>query len=165
MIIIDADLRNPSQHKIFKIQNRDGLTNYLSGGVKLEALLKPTSIPHLILINAGPVPPNPMELLGSNQMSEFIDRLKKNVDYILIDTPPVLAVSDAMVLGPYIDRAILVIEGGKTPREALRRAREKLDTHRIKCLGVIINNVRIQESGHYYGSHYYKRYGKSKEPS
>jgi succinoglycan biosynthesis transport protein ExoP len=165
VIIIDADLRNPSQHKIFNIPNRDGLTNFLTGGVSLEALLKPTDIPHLIVINAGPVPPNPMELLSSNHMTEFLDRLKKNMDYVLVDTPPVLAVSDAMVLGPSIDRAILVVEGGKTPREALRRAREKLDTHRIKCLGVIINNVRIQESGHYYGSHYYKRFGKSQEPS
>lgn len=160
VVIIDADLRNPSQHKIFKIPNQQGLTNYLTGGAKLDAVFKPTDIPHLILANAGPVPPNPMELLGSNPMSEFLDRLKKNVDYILVDTPPLLAVSDAMVLGSMVDRAILVIEGGKTPREALRRSREKLEMHRIKCLGVIINNVRMKESDHYFASHYYKHYGK-----
>jgi capsular exopolysaccharide synthesis family protein len=162
VIIIDADLRNPNQHKIFKIPNQDGLTNYLTGGVKMEALLKPTDIPHLILINAGPLPPNPMELLGSAKMADFLERLKKNVDYVLVDTPPLLAVSDAMVLGPSIDRAILVVAGGKTPRDALRRAREKFDMHLIKCLGVIINNVKIRESGQYYASHYYKRYGKPK---
>jgi len=155
VLIIDADLRNPCQHKIHKIKNMAGLSNFLAGNITIGNILNATSIPQLFLINAGPVPPNPMELLGSGKMAALLDELKSTFDYILIDSPPVLAVSDALVLGPKIDGMILVVWGEKTSRDALRRAREKLDAHRIKSVGVIINNVRLRDFEYYYTNRYY----------
>lgn len=155
VLIIDADLRNPSQHKIHKIQNVLGLSNFLTQSIPLGTILRPTSIPQLFLINAGPVPPNPMELLGSGKMAALLDEMKLIFDYILVDSPPVLAVSDALVLGPKIDGVILVVWGEKTSRDALRRAAEKLDAHRMKIVGVIINNVRLREFEYYYTNRYY----------
>jgi capsular exopolysaccharide synthesis family protein len=111
------------------------------------------------LINAGPVPPNPVELLGSEKMGSLIDSMKQHFDYILFDSPPLLPVSDAVVLGPKIDGVILVVWGGKTTRDALKRAKEKLDMHQIRCAGVIINNISLDEHDYYYMKHYYHYYG------
>jgi capsular exopolysaccharide synthesis family protein len=160
VLIIDADLRKPRLHKIFKIKNVNGLTSYLSAQTDLENLEKPTPIPNLFLINAGPVPPNPVELLGSERMGSLIDEMRKRFDYVLFDSPPVLPVSDAVVLGPRIDAAILVVWGGKTTREALKRAKEKLAMHRIKCAGAIINKVSLEDHDYYYMKHYYHYYGR-----
>jgi capsular exopolysaccharide synthesis family protein len=137
----------------------NGLTNYLSDQANIQDLAKPTPIPNLYLINAGPLPPNPLELLGSEKMSSLVDSMKQQFDYILFDSPPLLPVSDAVVLGPKIDGAILVIWGGKTSRDALKRAKEKLAVHQLKCAGVIINNIRLDESDYYYMKHYYHYYG------
>ena len=156
VVIIDADVRKPRLHKIFRIQNLNGLTKYLTTDLPLEVLLRATPIPSLFLINAGPVPPNPVELLGSRKMAALIVRLRESYDLVLIDTPPLLAVSDALVLAPNLDGAILVVRAGKTPREALSQAREKLDSHKIKGTGVIINQVRVRDLGYY---HMDKRYG------
>ena len=159
VLLIDSDLRKPRQHRIFQIKNLHGLTNYLSSQADLKDLEKATPIANLYLINAGPVPPNPVELLGSERMGNLIDSMKKRFDYILFDTPPLLPVSDAVVLGTKIDGMILVIRGGKTTREALIRAKEKLDLHQIKCAGVIINGVNLNEHDYYYMKHYYHYYG------
>ena len=155
VLIIDADLRNPSQHKVHKIQNVLGLSSFLAQSIPLGTILRMTSISQLFLISAGPVPPNPMELLGSGKMAALLDEMKLIFDYILVDSPPVLAVSDALVLGPIIDAMILVVRGEKTSRDALRRAREKLDAHKIKCIGVIINNVRLRDFEYSYTNRYY----------
>jgi capsular exopolysaccharide synthesis family protein len=162
VVIIDADLRKPRLHKIFRIKNLNGLTKYLTADVPLEDLTRATAIPTLFFINAGPVPPNPVELLGSQKMANLLDRLKKNYDFILVDTPPLLAVSDAVVLGPRLDGAILVVQRGKTPREALKQACEKLDMHKIKGTGVIINYAQTRDFDYYYTDSYYHAYGGSR---
>jgi len=123
--------------------------------------LRATAIPTLFLINAGPVPPNPVELLGSEKMANLINRLKKIYDFVLVDTPPMLAVSDAVVVGSRVDGAILVVRRGKTHREALRQAREKLDAHKVKGMGVIINHAKIQDFDYYYRDSYYEAYGRT----
>jgi len=161
VLIIDTDIRRPRQHRIFKIKNLNGLTNYLTGDLEIKSLIKPTQIPNLFLINAGPVPPNPAELLGSEKMHHFIEDLKQTFDYILFDSPPVLAVSDALVLGSKTDAIILVVWGGKTNREALKRAKEKLDLMKIKCVGVIINRLDLKQHDYYYKHYYYQYYGES----
>jgi succinoglycan biosynthesis transport protein ExoP len=159
--IIDADLRKPRLHKIFRVKNLNGLTKYLTADLALGEMLRSTPIPSLFLINAGPVPPNPVELLGSEKMASLIDRLKQTFDFILLDTPPMLGVSDAIVLGPRMDGAILVVRAGKTHREALRQAREKLDAHKIKGIGVIINQVQMRDVDSYYIDTYYEYYGQT----
>jgi len=94
-------------------------------------------------------------------MAAMLDELKKIFEYILLDTPPILAVSDTLVMGPSLDGAILVIRGGKTSRDAVRSAREMLDKHKIKCPGVIINNVQVCDYDYYYMSRYHKYYGRT----
>ena len=106
---------------------------------------------------------NPAELLGSERMGRLVESLKQWFDFILLDSPPVLTVSDAMVMGPRIDGMILVVWGGKTARDALKRAKEKLDMLKIKCLGVVINNISVQENDYYFMYHYYKHYGEGTE--
>ena len=107
------------------------------------------------------VPPNPAELLGSDKMGHIMSTFKTAFDYILIDTPPVLAVTDAMVLGPLIDGIILLVWGGKTAREALKRAKERLDLMNVKAIGVVINRLNIKEHSYYYKHHYYHYYGEA----
>lgn len=155
VVIIDADLRKPRLHKIFGTQNVKGLTNYLDSDLAMSELLKTTPIHGLFLINAGPVPPNPVDLLGREKMTNLIDWLRENFDFILLDTPPMLAVSDSIVLGPQLDGAILVVRSRKTPREALIQASEKLDEHRIKGMGVVINQSQMRDSNYYFTDYYY----------
>lgn len=161
VLLLDADLRKPRQHKIFRTKNLNGLTNYLTGNIEIKELVKPTSVHNLFLINAGPVPPNPAELLGSDKMTEFLEKLKQTFEVILIDTPPILAVTDALVLAPKSDGIILVVWGGKTSREALKRAREKMDLTKARAVGVILNRVNLKEHDYYYKHHYYHYYGES----
>jgi capsular exopolysaccharide synthesis family protein len=161
VLILDADLRKPRQHHIFKIKNISGLTNYLVDGIEMKDLIKATQMPNLYLVNSGPVPPNPAELLGSEKMTHFLKNLKDTFDYVLIDTPPLLAVSDALVMGSQIDGVVLVVWGGKTSREAVKRAKEKLDAMKMPSLGVIINRINVREHDYYYKHHYYHYYGES----
>ena len=161
VVILDADLRKPRLHKVFRVMNLNGLTKYLTEDLALEDLLHATPIPTLFLINSGPVPPNPLELLGSEKMAKLIGQLKEDFDFILADTPPLLAVSDALVLGARLDGAILVVRGGRTPREALKRAQETMAAHKINCLGVIINNVQMRDFDEYHVSSYYKYRGRT----
>lgn len=159
VLVIDSDLRKPTQHKIFKVKNQNGLTNFLSGNIEGDDLVKKTQVPNLYLINSGPAPTNPLELLSSEKMANLIDSLKKHFEYILIDTPPLLLLSDAFVLGPKIDGMILVVWGGKTSRDSLRQVEEKLDSYKIRCPGVIINGADLREHDYYYMkqyNHYYE---------
>lgn len=160
VVIVDADLRKPRQSRIFKLKGRSGLVNYLVAGASLEDVVQATAIPKLFVVAAGPVPPNPVELLGSEKMVTLLDQLRAVFDFVLIDTPPALAVSDAVVMGPHLDGAILVVRGGQTSRDALRSAREMLYRHKIKTVGVIINDVRVRDYDYYYMGRYYKYYGR-----
>lgn len=160
VLIVDSDFRKPRMHKIFKILNLNGLTSYLTENANMNNLVKKTFIPNLFLINSGPVPPNPSELLVSERMANLIKDLRQEFNYILFDTPPILAVSDAMALSPTIDGVILIVRGEKTSRDALKSAKEKLDLLKIKTLGVIINNIKIRKHDYYlrYKHHYYHYY-------
>lgn len=158
VLIIDSDLRKPSQHEFFKIKNQNGLTDFLSGNFDGKELVKKTQISNLFFVNSGSIPANPLELLGSKKMADLIESLKKHFDYIFFDTPPLLLLSDAIVLGHKSDGVILVVWGGKTSWEALRQSREKLDSHKIKCLGVIINSVDLREHDYHYMKHYHHYY-------
>jgi capsular exopolysaccharide synthesis family protein len=158
VLVIDTDLRKPTQHKIFKVKNQNGLTNFLSGNIEGDDLVKKTQVPNLYLINSGPAPTNPLELLSSEKMANLIDSLKKHFEYILIDTPPLLLLSDAFVLGPKIDGMILVVRGGKTSRDSLKQVEEKLSAYKIKCPGVIINGADLREHDYYYMKQYHHYY-------
>ncbi|MGQ9800354.1 MAG: GumC family protein [Candidatus Saccharicenans sp.] len=159
VLLMDADLRRPKQHRIFNLKNHDGLSNYLTMGLELKKLVKATMVPSLYFINSGPIPPNPAELLGSDRMKELLDRLKGSFDFILIDTPPVLAVTDSQVLGKMVDGLILVVHADRTPKEALRQTREIIDLLQLKSFGVVINALNLDNRG-YYNRYYYRHYYK-----
>ena len=157
VLIVDADLRRPRQHRLFKVKNTFGLTTYLTDSVEIRNVVKSTEIPNLYLVNAGPVPPNPAELLGSDKMNRFIRMMSEETDYILFDLPPMIEISDALVLGAKVDGLVLVVWGDRTSREALKKAREKLDLLKVRTLGVIINNVSLPPNASNYYKDYYHR--------
>ena len=157
ILLIDADLRRPKQHQIFKMKNHEGLTSYLALDLPLEKLIKPTIVPSLYLINSGPIPPNPAELLGSDKMAKLLSLLRNQFDFILIDTPPILTVTDAQIVGKLVDGLVLVVHTGKTPCDALVRTRELIDLLKLRTFGVVVNALNLDSHGYYY-RHYYKEY-------
>jgi len=156
VVIVDADLRKPKQSRMFGLNSGWGLTHFVSSFIDAADLVRPTQYPNLFLITSGPIPANPIELLTSEKMDHLIAFLKRSFDYILFDTPPILAVSDALAIGPMIDGVILVARGGQTPVPALKQAKQKIDAHKLKCLGVILNGVNLVEQDGYYAKQYYQ---------
>lgn len=166
VLIMDADLRRPVQHKIFRLPQKGGLTGLLlevdlSAGQAeiLEALkrvIQPTSIEGLHILSSGPIPPNPSELLGSSKMERALDTLGSQYDYILIDSPPVLAVTDAIVLSRRVDGVLLVADAGKTRRSPLKQAAEQLLSGNAHVIGVVLNRLSPKSDGYY--SYYYYRH-------
>ena len=167
VLILDTDMRKPRIHKIFNEENGVGLSNFLSGHADLESVIKKTEIPNLYYIPSGPIPPNPSELIGSNLFKGMMESLGEKFDHIIFDSPPVLGFADSIILSTSVDGIILVVLGGKTPRETLQRAKEVLYQVNAKILGVVINRVDIRRSdyGYYYYRYhyYYGKEGKKKE--
>jgi capsular exopolysaccharide synthesis family protein len=168
VLIIDSDFRKPRVHQIFGEENGVvGLSNFLSGHGELEFIIKKTEIPNLFYIPSGPIPPNPSELIGSNLFRTMMESLGGRFDHIVLDSPPVLGFADSIILSTAVDGVILVVSGGKTPRETLQRAKEVLYQVNAKILGVVVNRVDIQRSdyGYYYYRYhyYYGKEGKKKE--
>ncbi|MFC2160408.1 GumC family protein [Acidobacteriota bacterium] len=156
VVILDADLRRPNQNRIFDLKsNRPSLNQFLKSKVSLKNLVRPTPFPNLCLINCESVTSSPIGLLTSESMNNLISCLRETFDYVLIDTPPILAVSDALALSPLVDGVILVARAGSTPKRALKQAKEKLDTHKFNCFGVILNGVNLIEQDGYYARQYY----------
>jgi succinoglycan biosynthesis transport protein ExoP len=167
VIVVDSDMRKPRIHKVFSQENGAGLSNFLSGNASLDSVIKRSDIPNLYYIPSGPIPPNPSELLGSKFFKSMTEFLGKRFDHIVLDSPPVLGFADALILSTCVDGIILVVLGGKTPRETLQRAKEVLHQVNAKILGVVINRIDIQRSdyGYYYYRYhyYYGKEGKKKE--
>jgi succinoglycan biosynthesis transport protein ExoP len=158
VVIVDSDLRRPKLGRIFDNVKGKGLTHYLSSDIDRMEVIRPTPYQNLFLVNSGPVPANPIELLTSEKMDDFVAFLKRSFDYVLFDAPPVLVVSDAVAMATMIDGIVLVVRGGQTPVHALKQAKLKLDAHKLKCLGVILNGVDLVEQDGYYASQYHKYY-------
>jgi len=153
VIIVDCDLRKPVQHKIFGKKNR-GLTNCLVENVPLADLLQDTEIGNLYLLTSGPIPPNPSELLGSKAMQDALAYLKSEADYVLIDTPPAIAVTDVCVLASRVDGVVLVLNAGVVRPEMAQKAKELLLRANARILGVVLNQVEIEEEHAYYYYYY-----------
>jgi polysaccharide biosynthesis transport protein len=165
VLLIDADLRRPVMHKIFSLNNHTGLTELLrsikineleeSVDAQLDRVTQRTSIEGLSLLTSGPIPPNPSELLGSNTNRLLLTALKKHFDYILLDSPPVLVVTDAVVLSTQVDGAILVIDADKTLKNQLRQSAERLREVNANLLGVVVNRLTSKMDGYSDYNHYY----------
>jgi protein-tyrosine kinase len=154
VLLLDADLRRPSQHKFFKVSSSFGLTNLLLGQRTVADCVQSTKIEGLSLLASGPLPPNPAELLGSSQMDTVLAEVQARFDLVLIDTPPVLAVSDALLLAPKADGALLVVAALGTKREAARAALGALKKSKAKVVGSVLNNFQLDEPSYYYYYYY-----------
>lgn len=166
-VLVDADLRRPHLHKIFGLSNDTGLTTLvaelaraasISGGIgstgepRVHHPLQPTQVENLHVMTSGPIPPNPAEILGSQRMNEVLAMLRDSAEYVLIDTPPIIAVTDAAVLAPRVDGVLLVINAGKTRRDLAVKARDMLQQVNANLLGVVLNNATLDKSAYaYYG--------------
>jgi succinoglycan biosynthesis transport protein ExoP len=155
VLIIDADLRKGCCHTRLKVENHKGLSNVLTGNLKLEQGIQATRINGLFLMSAGILPPNPSDLLGSHKMREILNNLRESFKFILIDSPPAMAVSDAAILSVVSDGVILVFHGQKTTMTSARQALERLNAIRAPILGVVLNGVDLANPEYAYYRHYY----------
>ncbi|MFC2161870.1 GumC family protein [Acidobacteriota bacterium] len=164
VLIIDADMRKPSLHRLFEVDNKKGLSGYLSGGVSIEESISKTKIENIWILPSGVVPPNPAELLDSDRMKLFIVELKKGFDYVLIDTPPVLPVVDSLVLSAIVNGVVIVVEPGRITRKLFMKGVEDIRQSRAKILGIVYNKVELSGRGSYFHG-YYRYYYKEPDDS
>lgn len=164
-LLIDADMRRPTQHKVFSLDNETGLSDAIIGKVQAQEVLHRTSVDGLSVLTSGPIPPNPSELLNSAAFMELIDRLAAQYDQIIIDSPPVLAVTDARILGALCDITILVLRAEKSTRKGSEHAVERLQNVGARILGAVVNDVpRGHGSAYYAGYEQYHGYTHPDKP-
>ncbi|HEY8875894.1 MAG TPA: CpsD/CapB family tyrosine-protein kinase [Desulfosporosinus sp.] len=155
VLVIDADLRNPTQHKLFGLNNGQGLSVALVQDQDYQQYIRETAVPGVMVLTGGPIPPNPAELVGSNRMKRLIQELSTQYDVVLIDTPPIVAVTDAAILAQEVDGVILVLASGEVNKEYAQRAKELLDKVGAKILGAVLNKVDMKTSEYYYYYYYH----------
>lgn len=159
VLIVDCDLRRPRLHAHFDIPNSRGLTNWLSGEPDLDQLLQTyDKLPNLKLLTSGPVPPNPAELLGSEQMRKLLGLLGERFGHIVIDSPPAISFTDASILSTMADGVVLVVHSGKSSRAVVRRAKQQLLDVGAHIFGVVLNNVKLETQDYYYSGYYSSYY-------
>jgi len=167
VVLVDGDLRRPVIHSIFGLNKDEGMTNCLMGLMEFKDMLKSTVLESLVLGTSGALPPNPSELLASHKMEELLEKLKDEFEIVVIDSPPVIAVTDAVILSTKVDGTILVVSSGQTNRDALARAHTLLDSVDSNLLGSLLNGVNVEgmygSYYYYYYHHYYSKPGKKKK--
>jgi non-specific protein-tyrosine kinase len=155
VVVVDADLRRPSQHRIFGVQNETGLTTLLTHPEETwQSIAVKVALPGLQLIPSGPIPPNPSDLVGSRRFSMLIERLKREVDMIVIDSPPMLSASDALSIARSTDGVVMVCRSHKTRLDAVRHAAHSVQQGGIRLVGVVLNRQKGQKGAFYYGEYY-----------
>ncbi|SDB81162.1 capsular exopolysaccharide family [Pelagirhabdus alkalitolerans] len=150
VLLVDADLRKPTVHYTFRADNRRGLSSVLVGELSLAEAFTKSEHDGLDILPSGPIPPNPSELLGSKAMTKLIEEAKRYYDFIIFDTPPVLAVTDAQILANQVDGSLLVVRSKQTDQEAALKAKELLEPAQSKLLGSVLNDVELTKNQYYY---------------
>ena len=164
VLLIDADLRRPRLQKVFRGKMNLGLVNYLAANIPLDDVIQDTQVPNLSLILSGPTPPNPSELLGSDRMKHLIHEIRAKFAFVIFDSPPVMAVTDSIVLAANADGVVLCVHGGQTPRDIVQRAAERLRQSNIPVLGALLNNLDLQQYGYSFKKSYYDYYDEEGRP-
>lgn len=160
VLLIDCDLRKPVIHKNFAISNKVGLSDYIASQAELnECIVEYKENMHII--TSGKIPPNPSEMLSSQKMKDFILEMREQYDVVLIDSPPVIAVTDAQVISTYIDGVVLVVAVGHADKESVMKAKEKFDQVKANIVGTVLTKVPANKKGYGYKNYYY--YGKDEE--
>lgn len=163
-IIIDCDLRKPNIHKTFGLSNQKGLSNMLINEAVLSEVVQKTNVENLHVITLGVRPPNPSELLGSAKMKNFVESLKTEYDFVILDTPPVILVTDALILSQYADGCLLVVSAGETNKDAVLKAKKLLENVNSNILGIVMNKLDITKNRYYgYYNYYYSEEGEPKK--
>ena len=156
VLLMDCDFRNPTQHKMFGLPNR-GTTNYVATGEDIKNMLQQVEQENLTVLASGPVPPNPSEILTSQKMASLLEKMKAEYDYVLLDTPPILPVTDAAALSHQADGVLLVVaSNGIGPSEA-KLAKTRLELAGANIIGCVLNKVEVAH--HRYGGYGYGGYG------
>ena len=165
VLIVDSDLRRPTLHKLFKVTNNLGLTNYLLKQNTLAEIIQTTSAPNLDFVASGKLPNSSMGILGSTQMKQMIAELKQRYDFIFFDSPPILGVSDAAIIASEVDVVMQVIQYRRYPQPMTIRAKQMIEKVGGNFVGIILNNINMsQDEGYYYYSGYYQDYYYSRSP-
>ena len=161
-LILDCDFRRPAVHKIFEVDQQRGLTNLIAQDLEVGEVVRATEVDGLFVIDCGPIPPNPSELLGSQKMKDLLKKVGEQYDLVLIDAPPLIAVTDASVLASVVDGVIFVIKSGESRIDMAREGKAQLEKANARILGVVLNDMKAHGGGYYH--HYYHYYGsKDKE--
>ena len=156
VVLVDSDLRQPTQHLIFGADNKVGLTNLLSGAATVEDVLVPTKVQGLLLVPTGPVPDNPVKLLRSSEMSEFATQIRDVADFVIYDTPAGVAFPDPILVAPQAGSALIVHSAGRVPRGSEAEFRARLESVGVRVLGAVLNKVKREDSSGYF--HYHRSY-------
>lgn len=158
VLIIDADMRRPRLHTVFDIRNAEGLSTILSSEMseaEMLGVVQYDEASKLHLLPSGPVPPNPAELIGSEQMSNFLKKMQNNFTHVVVDSPPIASFTDGVLIASMVDGVILVVHAGKSSRQVIRRSKQLLQEIGAKIFGVVLNNVNLNSQDNYY---YYQSY-------
>ncbi len=155
VVLLDVDMRRPRLHKNFDLEQKNGLSDFLTGNVDSQAIIKSTGVKNLSVITAGTIPPNPSELLSSAKVLSLFEELKSKFERIILDSPPALSAADTSLLANIVDGIVLVVKGGRTRRESILQAKERILKARGKIIGVVINNINLEKEDSYYYYHYY----------
>lgn len=159
-LLIDGDMRRPRVHDVFAFEQEPGLSNVLVGGTALQQAIRPTNQAFLSVLPAGHIPPNPAELLGSPKYRRLIEQLGKDFDWIVVDAPPVMAVTDASVISHDVGGVVFVVGSEMTPRRNAQTAIDQLAAAKARLIGVVLNRVHVQRHSYYYAPYYRKDYAK-----
>ena len=154
VLIVDADLRKPTVHRTYDLPNRKGLSTFLANGESLNENIMYIPQLNINVLTSGPIPPNPAELLGSKRMAEAIEELTNHFDTIIYDAPPAISVTDAQILSSRVDGVILVVRDRYTQKEAVLKAKEKIELANGNILGAVLNDVEVKNDKSYYDYYY-----------
>ncbi|MCI0411186.1 polysaccharide biosynthesis tyrosine autokinase, partial [bacterium] len=156
VVIVDADMRNPRLHKVWDLKNSTGLSIYLTSDVSAASVMRPGPSERLSLISSGPKTPRPAELLSSTRFEELMTELQKTFDFVIVDSPPVLPVTDSVIIASRVDTVLMVVRGGATPRDVVKMAKKKLSKSNSTIVGTVLNAIDLTDPYYYY--RYYTEY-------
>ncbi len=170
VLLIGLDLRRPKLHSVFKIDNQQGLSTYLINKSTLEDIIHPTNVDNLFIVNSGPIPPNPAELIESKEMDQLMQSLKEQYDFIVADTPPVALVADALLFGKHADASLFIIRQNYSRKDALELINNLQAKNRLANMNLVVNDIKAYQAlgysyyyGYGYGYGYYYGYGYNKK--
>ena len=159
VVVVDLDFRRPKMHRMFSNARVQGVTNVILGELKLKDAVQKSEYEGLDFLTAGAIPPNPAELLSSNELREMFETLSSQYDHVILDSSPIAPVTDATIISQHVHGVVMVVRCGKTHRKAVMFANQQLRKVSNNVLGVVLNDVEISDSS--YGSYQYYRYGYS----